>query len=173
MIEFSVSGVIGPLPANGSCLLVLSGGGKVISVNGGPVDASICHSFISDGKVSTPFRFLTDTLNAVGTKIDKIVIDISGEGALARIYMKSKGAKKPLCITTSNICSAINTAMASGRKVLMNKSSFDTVGDAAGQFAIVASELESLWPLPKISKTEVLRAMTEIVDVSIGMHASQ
>jgi hypothetical protein len=152
---------------------VLSGGGKVISVRGGAVDAVICHSFISDKSISTPFRFLIDTLAAVGVLVDKVSIEISDEGTLARIFMKASGKKKPLCITTSNICSAINVATASGRKISMTSSSFSSVNDMSGQYAIVASELESLWPLQNISKTEILQAMTEIIDASIGSHASK
>lgn len=172
MVSLKPVGTMGPLPSSRSepttCLIMLGDGlGKVVSVKGSTLDAAVAYGFLHEQKTATPFKFLVDTLDAVNVKVKRVVIDVSGEGVLARIFMKAETGKT-LRITTANVASAINMAVVSGKKILMSKASFDAVTDTSSQFSMISNDVGCLWPLPKISKTVLIQAVSEISDASIG-----
>lgn len=170
MTEMKVVNVIGPLSGN-SALIVLSGNGKTVSIRSNCYDADICAESLSCNVVkasqnSSPFAYLRDVLNAVGIRMDRLVLDVVDGSVVATLLLKSNGKK--IILPSPSIATSINACLIANKKIFASKEVLKKVQDGTAQYQHLKSELGMMWPLSKVCETELLMSMSDLVDFSIG-----
>ena len=167
MISLSVKDVLGPLPSDGSCMVIATAGGKTFALQCDHADAEMCHGLISSESFGgpSPYEFLVKILGKFNVSVTRSEIELVNGAFYSKLYFKSSRMKKPLKAVSGNPMAAINSGLASGKTVTVNRDFMAAVIDVSDEYASLKNVIGTLWPLPaKLTSTESLKVLSEFID---------
>jgi hypothetical protein len=104
--------------------------------------------------------------------LDKFKVNVSQSeiefvrGAFySKLHFKSTRMRKPLKVVSNNPMVAINSSLAAGKKVSVNKGFMASMPDITDEYTNLKMVIGQLWPLPtKFTSTESLKVLSEFID---------
>ena len=166
MISLSVKDVLGPLPSDGSCMVIASAGGKTFALQCGLADAETCAGLLSKSVGGpSPYEFMVDVLGKFHVGVTRSEIEIVNGEPYSKLWFKSSRMRKPLKAACGSPMAAINSALAAGKSVTVNRDFMAAVVDVSDEYANMKNVIGTLWPLPaKLTSTESLKVLSEFID---------
>ena len=170
-IEISVKDILGPLPVDNCCVVIACAGRKMFPITSSCADAQACSELIKGESQYGPNSYemmsnLTKTLNIGVEQVELTFVD----GAFfSKIHFDPKSPMgEVLRIVNPNPMSSINFGLAHKVPIVIEATpallSEKSIPDIATAYASLKDEIGDLWPLPKITKTESLRVLSEFID---------
>jgi bifunctional DNase/RNase len=164
-IEISIKDILGPLPVDNSCIIVVCAGRRMFPITSSYADAQACNELMKGESQYGPNSYemmsnLTKTLNVNVEQVELTLID----GAFfSKIHFDPKlPMGETLRIVNPNPMSSINFGLAHKTPILIEGNL--KVPDITATYTSLKEEVGELWPLPKITKTESLRVLSEFID---------
>jgi bifunctional DNase/RNase len=172
MVQIHVKEVVGPLPFDQTCFIIITAGQQIFAIPSSFADAENCHNLLThESPFTNAFDFLTATLEAVDVKINKVELEVLSGQMYGKIWMKTKGEERPLRLACSNPAILINTALSAEIPIEMSKDEISKLSDVTVEFVRLEACLAHLFPLPHISSTEVLQILSEFVDKALHVQS--
>jgi bifunctional DNase/RNase len=167
MITLSVKDVLGPLPSDGTCMVIASAGGKTFALQCGHADAETCHGLLNSESFGgpSPYEFMVKILDKFHVSVTRSEVEAVNGAFYSKVHFKSSRMRNPLKAVSGNPMAAINSSLASGKSVTVNKEFVAAVVDVSGEYASLKNVIGTLWPLPaKLTSTESLKVLSEFID---------
>ena len=136
VINLSVKDVLGPLPSDGSCMVIASAGGKTFALQCGLADAETCAGLLSKSVGGpSPYEFMVDVLGKFHVGVTRSEIEIVNGEPYSKLWFKSSRMRKPLKAACGSPMAAINSALAAGKSVTVNRDFMAAVVDVSDEYA--------------------------------------
>ena len=167
MINLSVKDVLGPLPSDGSCMVIATAGGKTFALQCGHADAEMCHGLLSSESFNgpSPYEFMVKILDKLHVSMTKSEVEVVNGALYSKLWFKSSRMRKPLKAVSGNPMAAINSGLAAGKSITVNRDFMAMVVDVSDEYANMKNAIGTLWPLPaKLTSTESLKVLSEFID---------
>lgn len=164
-MKISVKDVVGPMPSENQCYILLAAEGKVLPLKCSYSDAEMCHAMLQgEAGGPCPYEFFVNTLEVLGVRMQSAELENVNGTTFSKIYFSSPHLDKPLRIASANPCAGINASLA-GKCQLDASDSFTTSApDVVVQYHCLVSAVGKLWPLPNLDKTESMEAVSDFLD---------
>ena len=170
-VEISVKDILGPLPVDNCCVIVARAGHKMFPITSSYADAQACSELLKGESQYGPNSYemmssLTKTLN-IG--VEQVELKFVDGAFFSKIHFDPKSPMgETLRIVSPNPMTSINFGLAHKVPIMIEATpsllSEKRIPDITSTYSSVKEEIGDLWPLPKITKTESLRVLSEFID---------
>lgn len=165
LTKATVVDVIGPLPLDNTCLIMMSAGGKAFPIQCSLIEAQECAYRLAGTSDMPPYKVASDILKAAEitvcwTKLTKV------NGAVySQIMLQTPSGYKKMSFDDPTV--AILMAMANDLSITMEADAVGSIIDSNQKYHAMKEQLKELWPLPQIDNTNDLRILSDFLDESM------
>lgn len=167
MIEIVVKDILGPLPGDNACYIVVmtkEKTGKIFSIQSSYADAEMCYNLLRDGLGGpNPYEFVTEVMGKLDVVLEKATLETVKTMMYGKLFYRKQKAAKPMKLVTANPAAAINSALAANVPLFMSDKA--AIRDTGDEYIKLKNEVGALWPLPQLSTTESLMQLSEFIDL--------
>lgn len=164
-MKVAIKDVVGPMPAENQCYIILSAGAKLIPLKCSLSDAEMCHSMLlGETGGPCPYEFLTHTLEFLGIKMQSAELENVNNITYSKFYFVSPHLSKPLRIASANACAGVNASLAGKCDLDVSDEFVNAAPDVTIQYHSMVNVIGKLWPMPHLDKTDAMEAVSDFLD---------
>lgn len=172
MVNVNVLDVIGPLPVENSCFVVASAGEKIFAIQCTYADAEMCHGLLRGSPVTNPYEFTADLLEKLKISFVRGELETVNGCIYAKMFLKNSKSTTLMKMVSPNPTAVVNSALANKGPINISDDMVIKLWDATVEYHRIKGAIGSLFPLPELTNTDILRLMSEFVDKIQFRHAS-
>lgn len=168
-VDLIVDSVIGPIPGVVGSMVILATGEeppRMFPVSCGVAEGGLCYAKLAGLEGKSPYDFFASLCEATGISMQHVELFRADDQVYCALFFRD-GRGEDVRLTSEFAIMGINAAMAFGRPLLIKRRDMDAIADCSGALRGLRRVVGSLWPLPDLSDTASLRAMSDFIDSSM------
>ncbi len=162
LYDVEVKDVIGPFPFDDSGMIMLAANGKMFPIRCGFLDGQIMT--VKPTQDGLPYNFMHDVLVAAGVRLSYAKLCTADRDIYCQLFFNMPDTQKPTKMPVQCAALAVQAARAAGAPIKISRHLLSELVDATTPYGALKSYFKTLWPLPQMTDTGSLRALSVFMD---------
>jgi hypothetical protein len=163
-MKITVKDVVGPMPSENQCYILLSAESKILPLKCSYSDAEMCHALLQGENGPCPYEFFVNTLEVLGIRMQSAEIESVNDIAYSKLFFVSPHIDKPLRIASANPAAGVNASLAGKCQLEASDAFIRSAVDVVVQYHCLVNVVGKLWLLPHLDRTEAMEAVSDFLD---------